>query len=381
MAEDQGQTYSDHKTILRAGHQPAQTRMGLGPGLATPAYPTSMLGDSRLSGRGNSSVKAAMMLQMQQTCGNRAVQRMLARAKKEVQRACACEPHTGSGGEAEGYQKESGVALQRIGTSPAATNTVPTIAIMRKITVEDPADKISRPIVKGRREGIDQTNAVTVKNYLTKLCPTGKVGVDGAGGEVTIDGAFCKDPAGAKASKTQTGCGCICDLVESKNKWKILVDDKNWPHTIFDDDDAALGKKKGGSGGIVTTPSPNSPKLWGASTASGNLLDTDPWLVLGHELCGHAWLGNSGQHAADETPPRGKGGHQATVKRENLLRKEHGIELRGTFKDPNCGESYWRKKSSPKKVNWSGHRAVCEAWRKEYNKKNKTNYKITDKIP
>ena len=52
-----------------------------------------------------------------------------------------------------------------------------------------------------------------------------------------------------------------------------------------------------GTGGRVTAPSPNSPKLWGAATAAGKRLDIDPWLVLGHELCGHAWLGDRGEHA------------------------------------------------------------------------------------
>jgi hypothetical protein len=131
----------------------------------------------------------------------------------------------------------------------------------------------------------------------------------------------------------------------------------------------------------VTTPSPNRNNLWGAATASGKELDVDPWLVLGHELCGHAWLGNSGSHGPDEAALRGEGGHQETVARENALRAEHGIELRGTFKQPNCGESYSRDKASPATVNWSTFRAVCLKWRDAHNKKNGTSYKITDTIP
>jgi hypothetical protein len=103
--------------------------------------------------------------------------------------------------------------------------------------------------------------------------------------------------------------------------------------------------------------------------------------VLGHELCGHGWLGNSGMAGGDHVQPRGQGGHQETVERENLLRKEHGIELRGTFKQPDCGESYWRDKAAPGTVNWSSFHSVCEAWRKDYNTKNGTSYKIGDTIP
>ncbi|HEU4596490.1 MAG TPA: hypothetical protein VFS10_15245, partial [Pyrinomonadaceae bacterium] len=117
------------------------------------------------------------------------------------------------------------------------------------------------------------------------------------------------------------------------------------------------------------------------ATASGKALDIDPWLVLGHELCGHGWLGDSGQHGPDETARRGEGGHQATVARENALRSEHGIELRGTFKQPHCGESFWRDKATGGPVNWSSYHAVCEQWRKKYNKKHKTKYTIADTIP
>lgn len=212
-------------------------------------------------------------------------------------------------------------------------------------------------------------------------------------GAVAVGSSFCTAPslpagtAGpvapspAQASKTPAGCGCLCDLASSKNQWNIQVDDTQWPHTDFDDNDGADGKKPGGSGGTVTAPSPNSPKLWGAATASGKSLNIDPWLVLGHELCGHGWLGDSGKHGTDSGTPRGEGGHQDTVARENLLRQEHGIELRGTFKEPHCGESFWRSKTSPGAVNWSSFHSICDAWRAAYNKKNGTKYKITDKIP
>jgi hypothetical protein len=261
--------------------------------------------------------------------------------------------------------------------------------LRRTLKVMKPAHEIPNP--KGK--GLIQTNAATVENYLSTLCATGKVTVDATSGAVGVSKEFCTRPAAtllgfpmpwrtdspAELSATPTGCGCICDLVDSANSWRIKVDDKHWPHTDFDK--PANASKPGGTGGVVTTPSPNSPSLWGAATAGGKTLDIDPWLVLGHELCGHGWLGDSGKHGPDETSPRGEGGHQATVARENELRREHGIELRGTFKQPDCGESYWRDKATGGPVNWSDYHMVCEQWRKDYNKKNKTNYSITDTIP
>lgn len=277
------------------------------------------------------------------------------------------------------------------GSSVEPTRIRPSIGLQRKIKVNDPKAMIPTP--KG--VGLKQTNAKTVQNYLTTLCAAGSVSVDIGKGDVNIGSSFCTRPTAkifgiempwttaspAEQSKTPTGCGCICDLVSSAHLWTIKVDDSSWPHTLFDDHDAANGITAGGTGGIVTTPSPNSPKLWGASTTSGKALDIDPWLVLGHELCGHGWLGNFGRHGPDVADARGEGGHQATVARENELRKEHGVDLRGTFKDPNCGESYWRDKKVPGTVNWSGYRSVCQAWRVAYNKKNGTSYKITDRIP
>ncbi|HLJ33070.1 MAG TPA: DUF4157 domain-containing protein [Ktedonobacteraceae bacterium] len=258
----------------------------------------------------------------------------------------------------------------------------------RKVTVDDAKVLIPNPT----GTGLVKTNAETIEGYLTTVCSGGNVIVNKGSGIVTMNTSYCTSPtppgivgppqaSPAEASKEPTGCGCLCDMVSSTNEWHIVVDDASWPHTDFTDPDAANCKKPGGSGGIVTAPSPNSPKLWGAGTASGKTLDIDPWLVLGHELCGHGWLGNAGKHCSDETAPRGEGGHQETVKRENELRAEHGIEARGSFKDPNCGESYSRDKAAPGTVNWSSFRTKCQAWRDAYNKAHGTKYKITDKIP
>lgn len=289
-------------------------------------------------------------------------------------------------------EREADTVASRIAAGGEGVGTLsPATGLRRKVVVDKPKDPIPRPGGKG----VVQTNAQTIKDYLATLCGAGAPTVDSGTGAVDIGSSFCTRPQAtvwglnmpwttaspAEQSKTPAGCGCICDLVKTAHLWTIRVDDSSWPHTVFDDDAAAIGKKPGGSGGMVFAPSPNSPKLWGAGTASGKELNIDPWLVLGHELCGHGWLGNFGKHGPDEAAPRGEGGHQETVARENQLRQEHGIELRGTFKQPNCGESFWRDKSAPGTVNWSSYRAVCQAWRTRYNAANGTTYKITDTIP
>jgi len=264
--------------------------------------------------------------------------------------------------------------------------------VQRTLTVQNPANNIPNPT----GTGVVQSNATTIQNYLQTICNAGNVTVNPGSGVVSIGtNAFCTrrnrtflgipipftETTDAAQSATPAGCTCVCDMIASTHAWNIVVDDGAWPHTDFDDRDAANGITPGGTGGTVTAPSPNSPKLWGAGTASGAAQNIDPWLVLGHELCGHAWLGNSGSHGPDVAQARGRGGHQATVARENQLRAEHGIDLRGTYKDPNCGESFWRDRTAPAAVNWSSYRTVCEQWRAEYNLAHGTAYTIMDRIP
>jgi len=72
----------------------------------------------------------------------------------------------------------------------------------------------------------------------------------------------------------------------------------------------------------------------------------------------------------DEVKQRGRGGHQAAVDRENLIRDEQGVERRATFREPFCGEQPG-----------GTYIEECKKWRQEYNKLNATNYKIEDTIP
>jgi hypothetical protein len=276
---------------------------------------------------------------------------------------------------ARGGRAERLLALQR-----TAGNRAVGRALQRSLSVRDPAQKIPNP----GGTGVDATNAATIEGYLQNLCSVGAVAVDGTSGLVSMKKGFCdkKDaasPSAAESSATPTGCGCLCDMTLSANDWSIVVDDAEWPHTKFANHKKS--EKKGGTGGKVTAPSPNSDKLWGAATVSGAALDFAPWLVLGHELCGHGWLGDRGLHAPDVHKKRGEGGHQATVDRENLIRDEHKIERRGGFKDPFCGESYFRLKADPTDEHWSESLKVCKKWREKYNKKHKTKYKIEDRIP
>jgi hypothetical protein len=262
-------------------------------------------------------------------------------------------------------------------------------ALRRKVKIDKPANKIPNPTGKG----LVQTNAETIEGYLGTICSGGNVKVDRASGVVTMDPGGCTklraqpgvaSPAGATrapVSRTPEGCSCLCDLVNpagrTEHEWTIRVDDTQRPHTSFDGDAEAIG----GTGGTVTTISPNSPKVFGAVTKSGKREDLDPWLILGHELCGHAWLGNFGM-SEPETMTKTVGRQPLTVDRENALRAEHSIEARGrSFRDPFCGESYERVKGTKPGTEFFKHKQECEQARARCKKPGGGSFKIDEQIP
>jgi outer membrane protein OmpA-like peptidoglycan-associated protein len=131
---------------------------------------------------------------------------------------------------------------------------------------------------------------------------------------------------------------CLCDLHNSSNVWKIKIDDNDWPHT----EDAPDRR--------VTVHSSRSGVefgAWGGGSAAGSRIMLTNARVLGHELCGHAWLMELTIH-----PPylphvvggrlMGRPSHDITVMIENLVAQEvygPGFQQRGTFSDPHHGES------------------------------------------
>ena len=218
------------------------------------------------------------------------------------------------------------------------------------------------------------TQGKIAEDLLNTLCVEGGITVSGGFVREPVDlcdlpGPLGTNPALTKAeqSKTKTGCTCICDLVKSSNTIKLIIDDGSFPNTLQDDEKADIPGEGGGS--TVTVPSPDGDPIT-LPTKSGKLTAVPPAVILGHELCGHAWLMDRGAGGLDEAKQRGRGGHQAAVERENLIRDEQGVERRATFREPYCGED-------PK----GDYIKECKIWREEYNKLNGTNYKIEDTIP
>jgi outer membrane protein OmpA-like peptidoglycan-associated protein len=167
-----------------------------------------------------------------------------------------------------------------------------------------------------------ETNEKIVRDYVTTLCPDFTV----TGGQVVPNDPSLCPPAVASES-----CGCLCEMHGLADTWTIDVNDSDWPHT-----DKATK--------TVTVHSPFSGVQFGAWTVSPARREEPNWLVLGHELCGHAKLIERGTHPTGPPPTHGgRPSHDVTVGIENTIATEHGIpatDLRGLFADPHHGESF-----------------------------------------
>ncbi len=215
-----------------------------------------------------------------------------------------------------------------------------------------------------------------ILKYFNQLCADANVSI--VKGDVILPPDFCtkEEPdAGepnplsrAELSQTPTSCTCLCDLDASSKEVTIQVDDKKAGLTAFTHDpgEEALDAPRGA---MVTVPSPLG-KTTTQMMKSGNKETFEPFIVFGHELCGHAWMAIKGELMKDENAERGRGGHQEVIRRENMMRREHGLTERNTFREPFCGE-----------VEDSKFQKECKIWRDEYNKLNATKFTLADTIP
>ncbi|HTE28499.1 eCIS core domain-containing protein [Flavitalea sp.] len=260
--------------------------------------------------------------------------------------------------------------------------------IERKISVQDPHQNIPNPDGKG----LKQSNEVTVLEYLGKLCPDTGIMV-GDGQVDLLDTGFCfpseqqedgsfKSPA--ELSDHPVSCECLCEMIMDPLD---LI-------TIHIDDNVAGTGSTGSAGGItvISVPSPNAKEQPVRGT-TGESVESPPHIILAHEMCGHHFLAKHGVDERENVANMARGGHDSAIGRENLIREEHDIKTRGTFRDPCCGlgESTAEDLAKPSgkcgkefeeaKKTHRGFAFECQHWRQEYNKLNGTNFTTDDAIP
>lgn len=151
-------------------------------------------------------------------------------------------------------------------------------------------------------------------------------------GAVSVSGSTCSSPSRVTDQ-------CLCDMHSSSNTWKIGIDDNEWPHT----EEAAKRVV------VQSTRSNIELGAWGGGAQAGTRVFMDQPRILGHELCGHAWLMEKGTHPS--FAPITSGGrlmgrtsHDPTVTIENQVAGEitPGAPTRGLSSDPHHGESFGR---------------------------------------
>ena len=129
-------------------------------------------------------------------------------------------------------------------------------------------------------------------------------------------------------------------MTNAPTTWKIKVDDTVWPHTLSAPPSVT----------VQSTRSGIDLGAWGGGAQAGQRIFMDQWRVLGHELCGHAWLLEQGIHPPANIVTVGgrimsRPSHDPTVAIENQIATEvqgPGADQRGLHTDPHAGESFGR---------------------------------------
>ncbi len=207
--------------------------------------------------------------------------------------------------------------------------------IQRKLSVED---DYPEAYVKGFQpdpKGEDPSRALSntdrldlVKTQLGKITPD--FGVESSG---EVKPTHSKSEQELADGDKATGACCLHVLTRnsSTNDWEIVVADHLSPHT----NDRVFK---------VLINSNLNPVKFGYHNQAGKKLSykSNPELILGHELCGHASLEEIGAHAEGRRAVTNV--HDSTINIENAIAEDLGRkqdQLRGLAKDgPHKGESF-----------------------------------------
>lgn len=199
--------------------------------------------------------------------------------------------------------------------------------LQRKLVV-NPTDVIP---MSGGALGPAPPLTITVQALLQDFCPDGHFQVDPSTGNVTPRTAqFCQDPAPppwmtAAISSTPVGCGCLCDTINDGRTATIAF--HAGPPGTSPGSVAGPGQ---GQGGVPASPTVSmDPRVKVQNLIGGRWVDVPFYLVLSHELCGHALPKLKGTHVArgagspGGTPPQ----EQHAVDVERQMAAEHNPPL------------------------------------------------------
>ncbi|HEU4561281.1 MAG TPA: DUF4157 domain-containing protein [Longimicrobium sp.] len=228
--------------------------------------------------------------------------------------------------------------------------------LQRSIRIVSPAGAPPNPPA-GAAAGL--TNAALAEQWIDRLCPSGNWSVDAGTGEVSSPdrATFCARRARRghdhwRSSGTPTSCDCLCQLTAAGSK-----DIRLHVANSFNVGAAAVSVTAAGEGATVY-PAAGRPEynvgvsgnemvgIPGAGDtaplAGANPTQTlrdPPWIIFGHEVCGHARLQTAPMGPTRWQHAQTAEGDRGAVDIENRIRREHstladnfGIR-RGDFRD------------------------------------------------
>jgi hypothetical protein len=216
------------------------------------------------------------------------------------------------------------------------------VALQRKMVLKpDDGDlydskKLSRSAKRKQKQD-------DIQGYLNELAPGFEVdGADSPANPIT-------GPEGLCGSPSRTTDRCLCDLSAADNIWEVRINDDAYPHTSGPRDPAKAGLRYVS---VFSTLTPMQTGAWGGGEAAGTRVMQEGSRVLGHELCGHAWLMQRGVHPDAEDVTKdgqlmGRPQHDPTIRIENRVAEEMAARPggspyvpRGTYESPHGGESF-----------------------------------------
>jgi Domain of unknown function (DUF4157) len=201
--------------------------------------------------------------------------------------------------------------------------------IQRTISVLDPS-AITPPHT--------QNNGAVVVSLFDELCGDTRWQLQN-GEVVPVTEDFCT--TGAAESSTRVSCECACRFTSATGPHVSIEINPNHDDTQF----ASAGTANSFSIRLRGVSATGIRGVSGAPLAPGasslRTLTDPPWLILGHELCGHAMTTLPNISAPDRPPSveheSTAGWNQSAVDIENRLRREHSAH-RGTDLGTRAGD-------------------------------------------
>ncbi len=234
-------------------------------------------------------------------------------------------PPIGVGSVNDGAERNADVAADAAlagRAAPRAPAQTGSGQVRRSLTVVDSGKK--PPAAAGTALA---TNAALAESWLNMLCPTGTWSVDVTSGVAsTPNRATLCGPT--PSASNPVSCKCLCDVTQSGgNDVKVRVADK-FKIGAEDVDVAKSGQgatlnpgagrtdfNVGITGRTASLPGVgDTSPISGSGVAQG--IRDPPWLIFGHEVCGHIGTGTSGHYQT-------AGGTTTAVDVENRIRREH----------------------------------------------------------